>query len=152
MSDIIQITVAHLKKAVDARDADLLDKMLSINKSQINYKSAYTDSWGEWWGFLMEAVLNSWEDGVRVLLKHGAKRKQGAWGDGLNMTPIEVAEEKNNQNILKLLKTQAKLTYERKTDPEIPPLDEQSRRINEAQRIANETGLMFQTPDPTTED
>ena len=85
---------ALIKQAIEERDWDLLDKLLDNDNSHVNDAKLFTDDWGEWWAPLYECCLGDQVEGVRVLLKHGAKRKQRAWGDGMCSSPLELAEEK----------------------------------------------------------
>ena len=62
------VTRAQLKTACDENNWDLLDTVLELDASQINDRSMYTDSWGAWWGLLLEVVRHGWVDGLRVLL------------------------------------------------------------------------------------
>ncbi len=66
----LKTTRVHLKNAVDNHNWDLLDKLLEIDNSQINDTSLYTDTWGEWWGLLVECIRNEQVEGVKILLKH----------------------------------------------------------------------------------
>jgi hypothetical protein len=68
-----EVTRAHLKSAFDQENWDLLDKLLEIDCSRINDNTLFTDTWGDWWGMLVEAVYRRSTDAVSVLLKHGAK-------------------------------------------------------------------------------
>ncbi|MCA9780488.1 MAG: hypothetical protein KC800_27380 [Candidatus Eremiobacteraeota bacterium] len=106
-----------IKKAIEEKNWDLLDKLLETDNSKVNDASMFTDDWGEWWAPLYECCLDNQVDGVRVLLKHGAKRKQRAWGDGMCRSPLEVAEEKGYGEIVKLLKSKARPDYVRRSDP-----------------------------------
>ena len=112
------VTRAHLKRACDEKAWDLLDKLLEIDRSHIDDKSLYTDTWGDWWGMLLECVYNNQIEGVRVLLSHGADRQIGRWGDGIPMSPIEAAAQK--PAILALLTSQEPISYQRKNDPPLP--------------------------------
>ena len=82
-------------------------------------------------------------DGVKVLLKHGAKRKLNAWGDGLCLSPKQVAKEKGYHEILSLLQSKARPEYQRKTEPEIPPESDRDRAVNRQREVADQTGLVF---------
>jgi hypothetical protein len=132
-----------LKKAVEEKNWDLLDKLLELDNSHVNDNSMFTDTWGEWWSMLYHCVLHNKVVGVKVLLKHGAKRKQRSWGDGMCLSPKEVAEEKGYHKILSLLQSKARPEYHRKTDPEIPEETDKERRVNRQREVANETGLVF---------
>lgn len=142
MKQII-VTRAHLKSAVENQNWDLLDKLLETDNSKINDTNLFTDTWGEWWGMLFHCVKRNYETGVKVLLKHGAKRSKGNWGDCIPMSPLEAAEELKHHGIVKLLKSKEKPVYERTTEPEIPELTEKDRRVNQQGDIADETGLVF---------
>lgn len=136
------VTRAHLKQACDRRDWDLLDRLLEISAKHINYNAFYTDSWGDWWGLLLHCVYEDEVDGVRVLLKHGAKKHIGRWGDGLPMSPLEAAADK--PAILALLKQKARPTYTRQTDPPLPQGETAvDRAINRQGEIHDQTGLVF---------
>ena len=109
-----RVSRALIKQAIEDRDWDLLDETLERDNSHVNDADLYTDDWGEWWAPLYECCLGNQLDGVRVLLKHGAKRKQRAWGDGMCRSPLEVAEEKGYQEIAKLLRSKGRPSYQRK--------------------------------------
>jgi hypothetical protein len=137
-----QVTRAHLKNACDQRNGDLLDKLLEIDNNYIDDSAFYTDSWGEWWGLLLECVYDNWADGVCILLKHGANRRQGNWGDGIPITPKEVAADK--PGILQLLKSRERPSYVRLTDPPLPAeASDADKRTNRQGQIWDETGLVF---------
>lgn len=139
-----RVTRAHLKNACDQRNGDLLDKLLEIDNKLIDDAAFYTDTWGEWWGLLLECVYSSWVDGVRILLKHGADRRQGNWGDCLPITPEEAAAGK--PEILQLLTSRERPAYTRQSDPPLPITEsEDDRQINRQGQIRDETGLVFQT-------
>lgn len=141
----LEVTRAHLKKAVDEQNWDLLDKLLEIDSSNIDDSSLYTDTWGEWWGLMLQCVLKKYEDGVRILLKHGADPKKGNWGDCIPITPAEYARKNNLKTILKLLKGKIKPEYERKTEPELPPLNAKDNAVNQQGKTRDDTGLVFPT-------
>ncbi len=147
MSEKQFVSRALLKKAVDNQQWDLLDKLLEIDNQHINDTSLYTDTWGEWWGLLYECVQNNQPTGVRILLKHGAKRHQGNWGDCLPMSPLEYAQEKKFQEIMNLLIIKEKPTYQRQTEPEIPSLNAHDKKVNQQGKTRDETGLVFQIPE-----
>ena len=130
-------------KAIGERNWDLLDKLLEIDNSHVNDAKLFTDDWGEWWAPLYECCLSNQVDGVRVLLKHGAKRKQRAWGDGMCSSPLEVAEEKGYHEIVKLLKSNSRPSYERISDPPIPPPTEDDLALQRQSDVAERTGLAF---------
>ena len=139
-----QVTRAHLKKACDQRDWDLLDKLLELDDKHINDNALFTDGWGEWWGLLYECVLSEQEDGVRVLLARGAKRHVSSWGDGLELTVLELAEEK--PRLLALLQSKTPLTYVRQHEPRLPQsLTAVDEAVNRQGRVRDETGLVFPT-------
>jgi len=138
------VTRAHLKNAVDTQNWDLLDKLLELSSKHINDASYYTDGWGEWWGLLLECVYKDAETGVRVLLKHGASRKLGSWGDCIPTTPVVAATEK--PAILALLRSKNRPNYTRKTNPALPTsATELDHAVNQQGQIRDETGLVFQT-------
>lgn len=138
-----KVSRALLKKAMDEQNWDLLDRLLTLDNSAINDKSVYTDTWGEWWGFLYEAILNEQLVAVNILLKHGAKKSVGNWGDCIELSPIELAEEKGLAEIVELLKNPAKAQYEAQKEVEIPSLDAQDARVNQQGAIRDQTGLIF---------
>lgn len=139
-----QVTRAHLKTACDQQNWDLLDKLLGIDASQINDNSLYTDTWGIWWGLLLETVRLGSVEGVRVLLKHGAQRNLACWGDGPEVTPLEMAEGKSE--IIALLQAAGLPDYTRQTDPPLPPAaSPEEQAINRQGEIRDRTGLVFQT-------
>jgi hypothetical protein len=138
-----KVTRGHLKCAVDQENWDLLDKLLEIDNSLINDNSLFTDTWGDWWGMLLEAVYKRSADGVRVLLKHGAQRDLARWGDGMSMTAMEAAED--NPEILALLQNPAPPNFVRKTEPELPSADlSKATSVNRQGEIRDATGLVFQ--------
>jgi len=139
----LKVTRAHLKSAVDNQQWDLLDKLLEIDTSQINDNSLYTDTWGEWWGLLVECIRSEYIEGVKIVLKYKIKKKRGNWGDCIVYTPLEEAKMKKNQEIINLLKSKEKPTYIRKTDPKLPPLIKKDTIINQQGEIRDTTGLIF---------
>lgn len=134
-----------LKKAIEQKKWDLLDKLLERDCSHVNDKSMFTDTWGEWWSPLYECVLGKHFDGVTILLKHGADRNLSAWGDGMCLSPVELAKQKGHQKIIDLLESDEKPKYQRKTDPAIPEETAKEKAVNRQREIADETGLMFQS-------
>lgn len=138
-----KVTRAHLKNAVDQKQWDLLDKLLEIDNGRINDNALYTDTWGEWWGMLLECVYQDQIEGVKVLLKHGAKKKLASWGDCMPTTPLEAAAEK--PHIRTLLEAKSRPTYTRLTDPPLPQTESpQDQAVNRQGQIRDETGLVFQ--------
>jgi hypothetical protein len=139
-----KVTRAHLKTASDQQNWDLLDKLLEIDSSQINDNSLYTDTWGEWWGLLFETVRRASVDGLKVLLKHGAKRNLASWGDPGGNTPLQAARDK--PEILALLQAGETPAYRRQTDPPLPELlSPIEMGVNRQGEIRETTGLVFQT-------
>lgn len=134
------ISRSQLKAACEQEDWDLLDLLLETDATHIDDNALFTDTWGDWWGLLMEVICRNSRDGVRVLLKHGAKRDAGLWGDGMPQTPLEAAEGK--PEIIALLLDPARPEYSRKTDPPLPAVNAE---VEEQGRIRNEAGLVFQT-------
>jgi hypothetical protein len=132
-----------LKQAVLEKNWDLLDKLLEEDNSLVNDNSMFTDDWGEWWSMLYHCCLHNQQTGVKILLKHGAKRKLRAWGDGMCRSPKEVAEEKGHSEILQLLRSKARPEYERKTEPDIPEETQRERAVNRQREVAQQTGLIF---------
>lgn len=142
-----EVSRAHLKGAFDREDWDLLDKLLEIDCSRINDNSLFTDTWGDWWGMLLEAVYRQSASAVRVLLKHGAQRDLARWGDGIPITALEAAADK--PEILALLQNPEPPDYVRRADPELPLAESsQDTAINRQGEIIEATGLAFQTDDP----
>jgi hypothetical protein len=140
------VTRAHLKSAFDQENWDLLDKLLEIDSSKINDNDLFTDTWGDWWGMLLEAVYNRSVDAVSVLLKHGAQRDVARWGDGIPITALEAAEDK--PEILALLRNPEAPVYVRKTDPDLPATESSKETaINRQSEIRDATGLVFQIGD-----
>jgi hypothetical protein len=139
----LKVTRAHLKNAVEKGNWNLLDKLLEMDASEIDDASLYTDTWGEWWGLLVECIRCQCVEGVKVLLKHGVKKKKGNWGDCIPYTPLEEAEMKKNQIIIDLLKSNERPIYYRKTDPDLPPLTSKDDLTNKQGEIRDETGLSF---------
>ncbi|MBX7220065.1 MAG: hypothetical protein K1Y36_08970 [Blastocatellia bacterium] len=141
------VTRAHLKTALDEQNWDLLDKLLEIDKTHLNDNALYTDTWGEWWGLLVEAVRTDSVTGVTILLHHGAERDVGTWGDCIPQTPLELAQDK--PAIESLLRSAAKPDYLRRTDPPLPTgCTPQEQAINRQGEIRDQTGLVFQTNEP----
>ena len=137
-----QVTRAHLKAACEQHDWDLLDRLLDIDRSAIDDNALFTDTWGEWWGLLMQCVLRNQPDGVRVLLKHGADRTRGTWGDCLPLSPEDAAAE--GSEILALLQAPGRPTYTRTREPRLPKMDPAELAALERQaRIRDQTGLVF---------
>lgn len=141
------ITRAHLKNACTLGQWDLLDKLLELDSTHINDRSYYTDTWGEWWGLLHECVLHGREKGVRVLLKHGADRTLGNWGDCIPMTPLEQAKQQGHDAIIALLLETQPPHYQRQTDPQLPELDASDQAVNQQGKLRDNTGLIFQGDD-----
>ena len=144
MSDY-PITRAHLKIACEKRMWDLLDKFLEIDATHINDKSMFTDTWGSWWSMLCEVVGRKRIKGVQVLLKHGADPNISSWGDGIEQTPIEMAQDR--PEILALLLNPETAVYNRKSDPPLPVWAEAEAEIEAINRqgtIRDQTGLVFQ--------
>jgi hypothetical protein len=115
---------AQLQAACDQQQWALLDLLLERDSTHINDHAVYSDTWGDWWGFLLECVYQGHVDGVRVLLKHGADRKVGRWGDCIPESPLQAAER--YPEILALLRDERRPTYVRPGDPLIP-LDDRVR-------------------------
>ena len=142
-----QVTRAHLKNALDQGNWDLLDKLLEIDNTRINDNDLFTDTWGNWWGMLLEAVYKRSVDGVRVLLKHGAQRDIARWGDGIPITALEAAEDK--PEILALLLNPDLPVYVRKKDPDLSAMESSKGvAINLQGEIRDAKGLVFQIGDP----
>ena len=145
------VSRALLKKAIDHKNWDLLDKLLEIDPTHINDTSYYTDTWGEWWGLLYECVRKGQVNGVKILLKHGGNKEIGNWGDCIPMTPLEYAKEKKLSEIIALLSTDNSPEYIRKSEPELPELNDYDQKVNRQGEIRDETGLVFQVPDDDDE-
>lgn len=139
-----KVTRGHLKDAFDRRQWDLLDKLLEIDGSRIDDPSLYTDTWGSWWGMLIEAVRIRSVEAVKVLLKNGARRDVASWGDGVPHTAKEAAEDQ--PEILALLNGLEPAVYTRTTDPVLPQRESPAARAVNRQGEINETsGVVFQT-------
>lgn len=117
----------------------MLDLLLETDGTHIDDNALFTDTWGEWWGLLMEAIYRQACDGVRVLLKHGANPDVGRWGDGVPQTPLEAAEGK--PEIMALLLEPVRPEYSRKTNPPLPSSVPETDALG---RIRDKTGLVFQ--------
>ena len=145
MTTSYNITRAHFKRAIESQDWDLLDRLLELKPKAIHDNSLFTDTWGEWWGMLMECVLGGHSDGVRILLQHGANPDLASWGDCIPTTPREAARDK--PAMLALIKAGHANRYTRKREPDLnkelqlSPADE---RVNRAGQIESQTGLSFQ--------
>ena len=136
------MTRAHLKNACDNKNWDLLDKLLEIDCAHIDDASFYTDTWGEWWGLLLECVIQNRKEGVRVLLKHGADKNIGNWGDCIPTSPEETAADK--PAILALIQSESPPTFIRESDPALPAtLSKKDKAVNQQGKTRDETGLVF---------
>ena len=58
-------------------------------------------------------------------------------------SPLEVAEEKGYHEIVKLLKSNSRPSYERISDPPIPPPTEDDLALQRQSDVAERTGLAF---------
>lgn len=144
MTQEFKVTRGHLKHAFDQRHWDLLDKLLEIDSSRIDDNSLYTDTWGEWWGMLIEAARIRSVDAVRVLMKHGARSDATSWGDGMPHTAKEAAA--GQPEILALLNKVDHAIFVRATDPVLPEAESPAERIVSLQgEISESAGLVFQT-------
>jgi hypothetical protein len=114
------VTRRHLRDACDAKQWDLLDRLLEMDKRAIDDDALYGED-GDHWGLLVECIRNKDEDGVTVLLARGADRTIGIWGDGASYAPVEVAE--GQAGILALL-AKDEVAYVRKAEPELPAPDD----------------------------
>jgi len=138
------VTRAHLKNACDSKNWDLLDKLLEISAKHIDDKALYTDTWGEWWGLLLECVHRDYENGVKALLKHGANKDIGSWGDCVPISPHEAAADK--PDILAILNAETRPDYIRQTDPPLPIVETGTdRAVNQQGEVRSQTGMVFQT-------
>jgi hypothetical protein len=84
----------------------------------------------------MEVIYRKAPDGLRVLLKHGASRDAGRWGDGMPLSPLEAAADQ--PEMLTLLQDSARPTYIQQTNPPWPAVDP---ACDEWGRIREATGL-----------
>lgn len=139
-----QVTRAHLKKAFEQENWDLLDKLLELDATAVNDNALFTDTWGEWWGLVFEAVRSNSVTGLTILLKHGADPAVGNWGDCLVYTPLELAQEKQAADLIPLLEGTIKPVYVRQNDPTVPLLTAADQAINRQGQVLDETGLAFQ--------
>jgi len=147
MTPAYEVTRAHLKSALDARNWDLLDRLLEIDRSRIDDPALYTDTWGAWWGLLFEAVARRQVVGVRILLKHGARREVGVSGDCDSVSPETLAQEM--PEILALLRASHPPQYRRQSEPVLPgELTPAEREINRVGEIRDATGQTFQPQPP----
>jgi hypothetical protein len=133
------VSRSQLKAACEQENWDLLDLLLETDPTHLDDKALFTDTWGEWWGLLMEVIYRGSPDGLRVLLKHGANRDVGRWGDGMPQSPLEAAADQ--PEILTLLQDPARPAYNRQTYPPLPAADP---AFDELGRIRDDTGLVFQ--------
>ena len=133
------VSRSQLKAACEQENWDLLDLLLETDATQLDDKALFTDTWGEWWGLLMEVIYRGSPDGLLVLLKHGANRDVGRWGDGMPQSPLEAAADQ--PEILTLLQDPARPAYNRQTDP---PLSAADPAFDELGSIRDDTGLVFQ--------
>lgn len=139
----MKVSRAKLVYAVDENDWDLLDLLLENDKNFINDNALFTDDWGSWWGMLFECVRQNKPEGVKVLLKHGAKKSVREWGDGFQRSPLELAEEKKNKEIIDLLTGKTKAEYTRKADVTIPDKLLRESEMDAQDELRNKTGLVF---------
>jgi exopolysaccharide biosynthesis protein len=137
------ITRGHLKKAVDTKNWDLLDKLLELDKTFINDRKYYTDGWGAWYGLLIECIHQESIDCVKVLVNHGVDKTLGVWGDCEEVDPIQFARDRKQDEILVILESNSIPLYTRATNPDIPDLDEKENTVNRRADIADKTGLVF---------
>ncbi len=137
------ITRGHLKKAVDTKNWDLLDRLLEIDKTFIDDRKYYTDGWGAWYGLLIECIHQESTIGVKVLVKHGVDKTLGVWGDCEEVDPIQLARERKQDEILGILESSSIPVYERTTNPDIPDLEEKENIVNQRADIADKSGLVF---------
>ncbi|MEI7644577.1 MAG: hypothetical protein WCJ55_09895 [Chloroflexales bacterium] len=145
---IFTVTRAQLRAACEQQQWDLLDKLLEIDPAQIDDAAMFTDTWGTWWGMLFHAAAHGSADGVRVLLKHGARRDAATWGDGEPETAREVARDM--PEILALLQSDATPAYVRRSDPSLPAGESAGdRAVRQQGAIRDATGLAFQLPTVT---
>ncbi len=133
------ISRSQLKAACEQENWDLLDLLLETDATHLNDKALFTDTWGDWWGLLMEVIFRKAPDGLRVLLKHGANRDTGRWGDGMPQSPLEAAE--GEPEIIALLQDPARSSYSRQSDLPLPAADPALDKLG---RIRDATGLVFQ--------
>lgn len=133
------ISRSQLKAACEQENWDLLDLLLETDATHLDDNALFTDTWGDWWGLLMEVIYRKAPDGLRVLLKHGANRDTGRWGDGMPQSPLEAAE--GEPEILALLQDPARSSYSRQSDLPLPAADP---AFDELGRIRDDTGLAFQ--------
>ena len=139
LSPMTSISRSQLKAACEQENWDLLDLLLETDATQLDDNALFTDTWGDWWGLLMEVIYRKAPDGLRVLLKHGACRDTGLWGDGMPQSPLEAAADQ--PEILALLQDPAKPAYTRQTNPPLPVADP---ALDELGCIRDATGLVFQ--------
>lgn len=138
-----KVTRAHLKDACDRGDWDLLDRFLELDRSSLDDNSLYTDGWGEWWGLLLETIRRGEEPGLRVLLKHGARRDLASWGDCEPRTPAAAAAD--HPRLLELLHLPGVPAYVRSSDPPLPDCaGPEADAVNQQGEIRDRTGLVFQ--------
>jgi hypothetical protein len=139
------VTRAQLRAACERQQWDLLDKLLEIDPTHIDDMALFTDTWGGWWGMLCAAVAAGATDGVKVLLKHGARRDVATWGDCVPETALELAREQ--PEILALLQSDAAPAYVRTTDPPLPAGESVNDQALKRQgAIRDATGLIFPVP------
>ena len=136
----------HLKNACQNSQWDLLDKLLELDNSLVNDNSMFSDSWGQYWGMLYELILRNEVEGIQVLLKHDANPREKSWGDGMNLSCLELAEGK--VDILRILKSKGNRSalYTRTSEPEWPMLKSKSdEEFNRKGRLKDKYGLVFPT-------
>ena len=114
----IQVTRELLRKACKTENWNFLDKLLETDNSMIDDEFMFSDIYGDYWGLLMECIYRNSSEGVTILLKHGANREIGRWGDNSPQSPHEAAAE--NLLIIQLLETAEPPKYHREKDPKIP--------------------------------
>lgn len=141
-----RVARAHVVRAIESRDWDLLDQLLEQDPKHAKDRSLFTDTWGEWWGGLVECVRKGHTDGVRVMLKHGAKPTDSNWGDCCVESAIDIARERlpGGHPIRELLERRMPATYSRHGDRALPELSERDRLMERQAEVAAATGLQFQ--------
>lgn len=136
------VTRAGLKACCEQGRWDQLDQMLARDATLIDDDALFTDGWGLWWGMLFEAAAQGAVDGVRVLLRHGAQRDRGCWGDGEAMSPAQAAQD--HPAVLALLQAPPAVEPPRAADPAWPPGEPaQAQALQRQAELRQRTGLVF---------
>jgi hypothetical protein len=139
----MKINRIHLKKALDEKNWDLLDLLLEIDNSNINDPSYYSDTWGSYWGLLVECIFHREFQGILILLNHGIDKEIGVWGDGPRVSALEIAKEKKMFDVIDLLNSTNIPKFLRASNPPIPDLNVREKIIDDKFKTNIKNGVVF---------